>query len=39
MIMSGRFQVGLYVDLCEVTMVSVVTATVLKAVMKFILQE
>ena len=33
---SGQFQFGLYVDLCEVTLGSVVTTTVFKALMEFI---
>jgi hypothetical protein len=33
--MSVQFQVGLYVDLCEVTLGSVVTATIFKTLMKF----
>jgi len=37
--MSGQFQVGLYIDLCEVASGSVVAAPIFKALMKFIGQE
>jgi len=33
--MSGQFRVGLYVDLCDVALGIVVTATIFKALMKF----
>jgi hypothetical protein len=37
--LSGQFQVGLYVDLCEVTLGSIVTTTEFKALMKFIQEQ
>ena len=36
---SEEFQVGLYVDICDVTLGIVVTSTIFKASMKFIRQE
>jgi hypothetical protein len=37
--MSGQFQVGLYVDLCDITLGIVVTATIFTVSIKFLQEQ